>query len=295
MTEDQYDNYTCEAAREDFSALLDGELSAEERTRLEHHLANGPASCTCLADLEAMRRVGEAYRGLPRAQAPSAFPERVHAAIARRKRWQTAQRVAVRRVLPADALAAGLLLVAGSYLWPAPSADPARDTLAHHFDTGAGSTGPTAAEEAPETAFGAQSDRSQPGEPPAPAPQSRAVRAPAPDGADAMVEDAPSADTPEAAPPRADKAAAETGASDADVEPLVRRAAFRMFREQDGIWTQAGFDAAQHTLQTLTRDSAAWHTLLDQEPRLAELAAWDAAVRFRYAGAWYLIEAPGPG
>ncbi len=298
MTEDQHDHYTCERAREDFSALLDGELNAEERAQLEYHLANGPASCTCLADLEAMRRVGEAYRGLPRAEAPPAFPERVHAAIARRKRWQTARRVAVRRVLPASALAAGLLLVAGSYLWPAPTADPARDTLARNEV--------------------------------APAPQARALRAPAPvpapapanrltdesagqvadasgdvsagESADAFVgeraEAAPGLAESEASDSAAAKAAppvaadAETDAAMDETEPLVRRAALRMFRRQDGIWTQAGFDPAHDDLQAITRDGTEWRALLDQEPRLGELAAWETAVRFRYAGVWYLLEAP---
>lgn len=56
--------------REDFSAYLDGELATDEREALEAHLAG---CADCLRELDTMKRVEDAYRGLPPVNAPAGF------------------------------------------------------------------------------------------------------------------------------------------------------------------------------------------------------------------------------
>ncbi|MEK7793537.1 MAG: hypothetical protein AAB353_03365 [Candidatus Hydrogenedentota bacterium] len=65
---------TPEEARDDFSALLDGELTPEDREALEGYVAGESG---LLRELDALKRVDAAYRGLPRASAPSRFEDRV--------------------------------------------------------------------------------------------------------------------------------------------------------------------------------------------------------------------------
>lgn len=58
---------TCVEAREEFSALLDGELDIEEQDGLERHLAE----CSdCLRELDNLKKVSDAYETLPDVDAP---------------------------------------------------------------------------------------------------------------------------------------------------------------------------------------------------------------------------------
>jgi len=69
---------TCAEVREEFSALMDGELAPELRAAVEAHIAQ----CSeCLRELDALKRIDALYRGLPRQFAPEGFEESVRNAI----------------------------------------------------------------------------------------------------------------------------------------------------------------------------------------------------------------------
>lgn len=68
----------CTQARDEFAALLDGELVAESRAAVEAHLSQ----CSdCLRELDGLKRVDVLYRELPRVTAPVGFDEGVREAI----------------------------------------------------------------------------------------------------------------------------------------------------------------------------------------------------------------------
>jgi len=70
--------HDCMAVREEFSAYLDGELAAEEREGFETHLAG---CAECLRELDTLKRVDVAYRGLPAVAAPDGFEADVRDAV----------------------------------------------------------------------------------------------------------------------------------------------------------------------------------------------------------------------
>ncbi len=72
----RYDD--CMEVREDFSAYLDGEMSAEEREPLEAHLAG---CAECLREMDVLKRVDDAYRGLAPVGAPADFEAGVREAV----------------------------------------------------------------------------------------------------------------------------------------------------------------------------------------------------------------------
>lgn len=72
------DNTPCESIREEFSALLDGELTADEQARIDEHLLG----CSeCLRSLDAMKKVMGLYDELPRVEAPEDVLDGVHEAL----------------------------------------------------------------------------------------------------------------------------------------------------------------------------------------------------------------------
>ena len=68
----------CAESRELHSALLDGELTPEERTQVEAHLAGCPE---CSGELERLARMLGVLHALPRDRAPMAFVDRVLASV----------------------------------------------------------------------------------------------------------------------------------------------------------------------------------------------------------------------
>lgn len=101
--------------REQFSPLLDGELTAEERLDVESQLA---LESDLLRELDGLKRVDDLYRGLPRVTAPENFESRV---------WDTLQPKVFRfprplrdklRLWPLAASAAGFVVIIGAaYLY----------------------------------------------------------------------------------------------------------------------------------------------------------------------------------
>ena len=68
------DYASCEQAREEFSALLDGELDIEEQDGIERHLSE---CADCLRELDGMKKVTDEYEGLPEVAAPDDLEEAI--------------------------------------------------------------------------------------------------------------------------------------------------------------------------------------------------------------------------
>lgn len=100
----------CAEVREEFSALLDGELDKETRTALEEHLAG---CADCLRELDRLKQVDATFRRLAPKQAPEDFDERIRAAVQPNIVSFRPPRLARKRVWPLVASAAGLLIVLG--------------------------------------------------------------------------------------------------------------------------------------------------------------------------------------
>jgi hypothetical protein len=64
--------------REDFSAYLDGEMSAEARAQIEAHLG---VCADCLRELDTLKRVDDSYQKLERIAAPAGFEAGVREAV----------------------------------------------------------------------------------------------------------------------------------------------------------------------------------------------------------------------
>lgn len=99
----------CTDVRDDFSALLDGELAADEREALEAHLSD----CSdCLRALDGVKRVDTLFRKLPSVGAPKGFDASLREARKPKLlRFPTGGRSL--RVASMVAAAAGLMIVAG--------------------------------------------------------------------------------------------------------------------------------------------------------------------------------------
>jgi len=100
----------CAEVREEFSALLDGELTPEVRAAIEAHLSE---CAECLRELERFKQVDAAYRALPQHRAPADFDQRVAGAL--RPKAIRLRRPALRhrRVWPLLAAAAMVLVMLG--------------------------------------------------------------------------------------------------------------------------------------------------------------------------------------
>ncbi|MDK1022370.1 MAG: zf-HC2 domain-containing protein, partial [Candidatus Hydrogenedentes bacterium] len=103
----------CMEVREDFSALLDDELTLEEREQIEGHLSE---CAECLRELDALKQVDVAYGALSTVKAPEDFEEGVRQAIRPRALWFPALGGArsARWMRPAAVMAALLLVMFGA-------------------------------------------------------------------------------------------------------------------------------------------------------------------------------------
>ncbi|MBI5093315.1 MAG: zf-HC2 domain-containing protein [Candidatus Hydrogenedentes bacterium] len=121
----------CAHAKEEFSALLDGELTPEDRAAIEAHLAE----CSeCLRDLDGMKRVDVRYRQLAPLKAPEGLEHRVRAATQRGIRIRTTRALSPLRVWPLLASAASLALVIGAIAWTLHTPRTASFKLAESFE-----------------------------------------------------------------------------------------------------------------------------------------------------------------
>ncbi len=107
-------DYTdCGDVRAEFSALLDGELTQDERDGVERHLGD---CAECLRELHQMQRVNHLYGDLPRVTAPEGFEERIRAAVAPKRRWLPVPRFTLPafhlpKVIPAPVYALAALFI----------------------------------------------------------------------------------------------------------------------------------------------------------------------------------------
>lgn len=104
---------TCDAVRDLLSELLDGELSAADRARVEAHLS-GCADCRELRDLMAENR--DALAAFPEVEPPPALRARLAAAAAPRKRLLVRLHEALLpRLQPALAVLTTILIAVSMY------------------------------------------------------------------------------------------------------------------------------------------------------------------------------------
>lgn len=100
--------------KQEFSALLDGELTPEKRAAIEAHLAE---SAEDLRELDGYKRVDALFRGLPREEAPEELEKRLETELRRGPLQFTARRLHQRQVWPLLSAAAMFLLVCGTALY----------------------------------------------------------------------------------------------------------------------------------------------------------------------------------
>ena len=112
----------CEDVREDFSALLDGELSPQEQDAVESHLSD----CSqCLRELDGLKQIDTLYGELPRVDAPQGFEDNVQELLNPKRAVSWPKRARDWRILgTALAMAAGLVVVIGLMVPDENFADP---------------------------------------------------------------------------------------------------------------------------------------------------------------------------
>ena len=102
----------CADVREEFSALIDGQLPPDTRAAVEAHLAQ---CAECLRELDEVKRIDVLYRQLAPQRAPADFEDRLRAAL--HADAATTPRAWGRRMWPVLVLAAAtLLVVLGAFL-----------------------------------------------------------------------------------------------------------------------------------------------------------------------------------
>lgn len=114
----------CEEAREEFSALLDGEIDTGRRTAVESHLSE----CSdCLRELGRYQKIAALYLGLDPVRAPEGFEARVARAIRPKTRLRSVHHFAWYAVLPAMA-AAAVAIIAFLYFGASPTVENGPET-----------------------------------------------------------------------------------------------------------------------------------------------------------------------
>lgn len=112
-----------ERLKEEYSSLLDGELSPEEREAIEAELAD---NAEALRELEHMKQVDQLYRQLPRQQAPAALGDRVHEAIQPRSKVTFGRKRSIRHAVWPMVLAAAamVMIMVGYFVWLPQAGEP---------------------------------------------------------------------------------------------------------------------------------------------------------------------------
>ena len=99
----------CDDVREDFSAVLDGELSPQEQEAVESHLSD----CSqCLRELDGLKRIDTLYGELPHVDAPQGFEGNVQELLNPKRVMPWPKRARDWRIMGTVlAMAAGLVVV----------------------------------------------------------------------------------------------------------------------------------------------------------------------------------------
>lgn len=304
---------SCESMREDFSALLDGELDPFQRTAIEEHLSQ----CSeCLRALGGMKKVDDLYRALAPVSAPPDFEERLKQRLQPRVRLFAGRKTAVRRIWPLAA-AAGLVAILSVFLMRMQSPAPDRlqltraqqppstsaDRPAFVPDAGAPRTQgpPTAAAD-----LMTKTDMARPMPPSAPLASAESGTS-----ADAHSATLPEQRAAEAPAPlaRAERihlesrrdavAVKDAGRTHAPValrsmqEPPRRQVGDRAFALVAGVWREQGY--AGEPVTPLLRGSEEFRALCDRHDDLPAIAALGPTVIFRLEERWRQIEPAADG
>lgn len=276
--------------RELLGAYLDGELSAEERARVDAALAADPALS---AELKALRSVDGLFRERTAPKAPEGFADSVGAALPEPARSAGGlgggeprlSRGPLRMALPLAAAAA--IVVVTGLAWQLRTANDGRYPVAS----------------APESAFSMDTLETLDA--------LDTVGALPPDDADAAVpmaegESRASTDalasttaarTAQPVPPAAAADAAPVAEPLAETAPVLLHAPpvqdLRVIDDtryllRDGRWTPADYDG--EALTPLSREDARWQSWLARDTR-SEMGAWPEAIVVQMDGEWYEVAA----
>ena len=288
---------TCEKVRDLFSALLDGELSTDERETVESHLA---LCSDCLRELDGLKRVDTAYRALPKVTAPENFESSLKNALHPR-RLHARKRTLYMSVSGALlATAAGLLIVVGV-------SRQARVPANNEFQIAnapAAQSAPVRMEEnllLPLEAAGAsrqlENIQSVAGKDDSVELEAKAIEKESPTRRASVGQDrvtAPQALTLKRSLPPAlsEEALAESQVAEFAVTRSLRDASgnHRNFLLRGERWIEATY--AGQDLIDLPRSSEVLKELLSAQPHLAELLTWEKPVVFTANELWHQLSGP---
>jgi len=312
----------CAEVKEEFSALLDDELTAKRRAAVEDHLAACPA---CSREFDQLQRLETMYRALPKPQTPEGFERVVQAAVdAPRPLKFRRSRLRPRALWPLLAAAAGFMVVAGLVflcvprqtrdlrIAQAPEAELAWPFLrmndsAEKTAIGASAAGVAGADRvldgsarddvdserkaAPEGAVlqrlnaGRSEDPARKGEENKFAGGAPVLSAPAPDRGRNLRYFGQAGVRLKESPAREALAARP---EEQTATTTTKHVGERIFDLRDGVWRQRGY--TDETTTDVTRGSTAVDRLLEEDKSLKDVLTLGDRVIFKLGTKWYRVQ-----
>lgn len=295
--------------REDFSALLDGELSAEEREALEARLGDSAES---LRELEAFRRVDALYRGLDEPEVPADFEARLQEAIHGPKASVTPWSGGAQQWRIPLALAAGVLMVLSlsigiQTLKPEPiriaKTEPAADTALmaqaesapargrmEGFEADAAVSAAPPTPEPSENVAGLSAESRQRADDFADSVEDRDMQQAAKSAEEKEEGSGQPADEVQNAPEESTMRKQSAVAADVMAEaPAEAAAAQQTFSLKEDVWVQDGY--AEQTTTPLPRSDERLIGFADALPAIDDYLADPRARIFQVNGVWYWLAA----
>ncbi len=272
----------CNDIRENFSALLDDELSSEEREHVENHLAQ----CSeCLRALDGLQRVDGLYQALPEVDAPDHLSDAVREALRPKERprnwFGPLPRISLVEAAVVLLIVGGLSTVIGLRVDA-----PVRVAKLE-------SASPAVAESTEEKRSDSKEDLDLAQIPEAEMVADQAFADDAPplgETAEESLEKGVRTESPAPAKPsrRPTPQAPKAKAIRAPHEAAIATIAPRIFEERDGIHYEVGYESQE--LTRITRDTAAFDTLLEAHAATREDIARHDRIVIRLGETWYLVE-----
>ncbi len=314
-----------ESLHEKLSALLDGELDAEEQREIEALIASDPAVAR---EWQALQRVDTLFRTIPRHSAPAELGVRLRPKPAKRPLSFGRPRSVRRAPWPMIAAAAALVLMFGLFVLQLPPSDqfemagvdrvapveapppPALEPEIAADDTISGEWDyfeivPRAEAEdalaAPPPAPAPPAPPAPPVEPPPHAMLGRSRAAEPPPEIAARAPEAKALDVDDAAAARERTLRRQAPeAESVPMPPLVlpeleqperRHIGERVFERHGQTWVQDIYEGRETTL--LARDSEEMRAFAEEEPALGDMLALEDEVIFEFGGVWYRLPPAG--
>lgn len=279
---------TCDDVREEFSALLDGELAVEEQDGVEEHLSG----CSdCLRELDGLKRVTGLYAELPTVDAPESFAIDLDLDLGGNvvdlRPASTSGPVSFKPVLAAAAVLA--LMASVSYLISRNAPDPGRMELA------ADTSGESALYDEMD-ASRLQSEPSAMAPPPEQFADSVAKEEVSEEMFEAKVaqpkrmiaELESRSNQPVPAAPKAQARGAIAAAADTDADADANTMSFTI--QTDGAWHEKGY--TNQPVTQLKLGDKAFVNILAERPELANVLIQAKVIVFQFEDTWYRLE-PG--